>query len=89
MRRELIPARRRAARAARAAGRYGIDGPFWASRRHMANGTQTCIGIKGLPGTPGLGIGHRPKSKPGRQWRPDPEMKILRQLIGDDAENYL
>lgn len=88
-RRELIPEMQKAAREAMEAGSFGIDGRFWASRLHMANGAQTCIGIKGLPGTPGLGIGHRPKSKPGRRWRPDPEMKILRQMIGADAENYL
>lgn len=88
-RRELIPEMQRAAREAMEAGSYGIDGRFWASRRHMAIGPQTVIGIKGLPGTPGLGVGHRPSSKPGRQWRPDPEMKILRQMIGADAENYL
>ena len=85
---ELIPEMRRAAEQAIAAGSFSIDGLFWASRKHMAGGAQTVIGIKGLAGTPGLGIGHRPKSKAGRRWRPDPEMKVLRQLIGADVEHY-
>lgn len=86
---ELIPDMRRAAEEAMAAGSFGIDGRFWSGRQHMANGTRTVIGIKGLAGTPGLGIGHRPKSSRGRVWRDDPKMKVLRQLIGDDVENYL
>lgn len=86
---ELIPAMRRAAEEATVAGDFGIDGRFWAPRKHMATGPQTVIGIKGLAGTPGLGIGHRPKSSPTRRWRPDPELQHLRQLIGDDVENYL
>lgn len=86
---ELIQDMRRAAQDAIVAGSFGIDGRFWSSRTHMANGAQTVIGIKGLAGTPGLGIGHRPKSKPGRRWQPDPEMNVLRQMIGADVENYL
>lgn len=86
---ELIPELRRSAQEAMAAGDFGIDGRFWASRTHMASGPQTVIGIKGLTGTPGLGIGHRPKSKPNRRWRPDPNLEHLRQLIGADVECYL
>lgn len=86
---ELIPDMRKAALEAIAADKFNIDGRFWANRMHMATGAQTVIGIKGLPGTPGLGIGHRPKSHPGRRWRPDPQLKFLRQVIGADAENYL
>lgn len=88
-RRELIPEMQRAAREAMAAGDFGIDGRFWAPRRSMAAGSQTVIGIKGLAGTPGLGIGHRPKSGPGKRWRPDPGLKFLRQQIGADVECYL
>lgn len=89
VRRELVPALRAAAEAAYAANDFSIDGRFWAPRKHMANGPQTVIGIKGVPGTPGLGIGHRPKSKAGRRWRPDPQLQALRILIGDAVENYL
>lgn len=88
-RRELIPEMQRAAREAIAADSFGIDGRFWSSRQHMAQGRQTVIGIKGLPGTPGLGIGHRPKSGPGKRWRPDPNLDQLRRLIGADVEHYL
>lgn len=86
---ELIPQMRRAAEEAIAADSFGIDGRFWAPRMRMATGPQTVIGIKGLAGTPGLGIGHRPKSKLGRRWRPDPHLQVLRQMIGADVENYL
>jgi glycosyltransferase involved in cell wall biosynthesis len=88
-RRELIPVMQSAAQDAMANNDFTIDGRFWAKRKHMATGAQTVIGIKGLAGTPGLGIGHRPKSKAGRRWKPDPELKVLRQMIGADAENYL
>lgn len=88
-RKELIPDMRRAAQEAMAAGDFGIDGRFWANRKHMATGSQTVVGVKGLAGTPGLGIGHRPKSSMQRRWRPDPDLKQLRALIGSDVENYL
>lgn len=86
---ELIPEMRRAAQDAMAAGSFGVDGRFWRGREHMATGAQTVIGLKGLPGTPGLGIGHRPESRPGRVWRRDPHFAALRELIGNDADNYL
>lgn len=89
IRRELVPELRAAAVAAYEANDFGIDGRFWRSRQYMATGSQTCVGLKGLPGTPGLGIGHRPKSSRGKRWLPDPELKHLRRLIGDDVENYL
>lgn len=89
LRRELIPEMQRAAQEAMANNDFTIDGRFWSGRRKMATGPQTVIGIKGLAGTPGLGIGHRPKSKSGRFWRPDPELQYLRQHIGADVENYL
>lgn len=84
-----IPAMRRAAERARQAGRFGIDGNFWSGREALATGPATCIGIKGLAGTPGLGIGHRPRSAPGRRWHPDPNLSELRRLIGADVEHYL
>lgn len=85
---ELIPEMRKAAQEAMAAGDFGIDRRFWASRKHMATGPQTVIGVKGLTGTPGLGIGHRPRSSRFRRWHPDPDLKMLRQHIGDDVEAY-
>lgn len=87
--RSEIPTMRRAAERALQAGTFGIDGNFWSGRAALATGAQTCIGIKGLAGTPGLGIGHRPRSYPGRRWRPDPNLDQLRRLIGADVEHYL
>lgn len=89
LRRELVPDLRAAAVAAHAANDFGIDGRFWRPRRHMARGAQTVIGIKGLPGTPGLGIGHRPKLAGGRPWQSDKDGNVLREWIGADAESYL
>lgn len=42
------------------------------------------VGMKGMPGTMGIGIGHRPEF-PGR---PDPTGKHLRDMMGDDALAY-
>lgn len=42
------------------------------------------VGIKGMPGRPGLGIGHRP----GNRWGKDTSCSVLRDLIGADVEFY-
>jgi hypothetical protein len=43
------------------------------------------IGIKGMPGRPGIGSGHRPSGR----WTPDHDLSWLRQHIGaEDAEAY-
>ena len=45
----------------------------------------TVVGIKGLPGKPGIGMGHRlPTSE-----RFDRDGSVLRRWIGDDADEYL
>lgn len=68
---------------------YGVDAAFWqqvpVSARSLER-TLTVVGIKGLPGRPGLGIGHRP-SGPG--WTTDESGAVLRQWIGADADRYL
>jgi hypothetical protein len=46
--------------------------------------TCTAVGIKGLPGRGGIGIGHRPTFGD-----PDPDGRMLRELIGPYAEAYL
>lgn len=46
--------------------------------------TNLSIGIKGLPGRPGIGVGHRDSSR----YRSDPDMKVLYEWIGGDAEIY-
>jgi hypothetical protein len=45
--------------------------------------TGRCVGMKGLPGRPGIGIGHRPDIRPG-DWTADPDLKILRHWIGEE-----
>lgn len=85
--REEIPRMRAAAQAALDAGDYKIDGRFWKDRIHLSNGPTTVIGIKGLPGSAGLGIGHRPKERPGL-WKPDPDMRKLAEWIGGAVESY-
>lgn len=72
--------------AAQSSGSYGIDGMFWTGRESLANGPQTVIGMKGLPGTKGLGVGHR--SHPRVNWKHDPDLCELRRWIGNDATEY-
>lgn len=67
-----------------AAGDYGIDGRFWQGMEEKASGAQTVIGIKGLPGTKGLGVGHRES----RMWQDDANLSILKGWIGDDWREY-
>jgi hypothetical protein len=45
-----------------------------------------CVGIKGLPGRPGIGIGHRPETGDG--WVPDSDLTKLREWIGPAADLY-
>lgn len=86
--RKLVPALRAAAQLAHERNSFAIDGAFWESRQQLAQGSATVVGIKGLPGTAGLGIGHRPKSSLNRRWQRDPSLQKLREWIGADAEEY-
>lgn len=70
---------RRAAHVAFLAGDYKVDKRFW---RFAPDGAQTVIGIKGLPGTKGLGLGHKPGN-----WNYGPDK--LREWIGEDANAYI
>lgn len=66
-------------------GEYHVDRYFW--RRVGDAGLhdqETVIGMKGLPGSAGIGIGH--KTGPG--WRPDQRGEKLREWLGKDAEAY-
>lgn len=76
------PRMRDAANAALEAGDYAIDGRFWLGLK--ATGSPTSVGIKGLPGTKGLGVGHRKD----RRWIADPDKTKLREWIGQDADAY-
>lgn len=87
IRRELWPAFETMIRACSAKGSYGIDTNFWRSVPSSQWGiahSKTVTGIKGLPGRPGLGVGHRP----GVGWTRDPHLHQLRAWIGADAAMY-
>lgn len=64
--------------------RSGIDMQLWRQHRsrHLFDGHRV-VGIKGLPGRGGIGMGHR------RDFgTPDPEGRLLREWIGEDARFY-
>jgi hypothetical protein len=63
-----------------------IDLQLWqrVRSRHLFGG-QYVTGIKGLPGRGGIGMGHCANMVGQR----DPDLRILREWIGDDAEAYL
>ena len=73
-----------------------IDQRFWKSMRELCKteggtidiftGRRDVVGMKGLPGRPGLGVGHKPRNK--ERWRVDFSMAKLREWIGDDATLY-
>lgn len=87
-RRELIPDMRDACHGAYRDNSVAVDWRFWQDRQALAIGPKTVIGIKGLPGRPGLGIGHRPKNQRNRKWGEDPSMKKLREWIGEAWKEY-
>lgn len=51
----------------------------------FSNGKDLAIGIKGLPGRPGIGMGHRMDVKMTK----DPEFVKLKELIGEDYKYYI
>ncbi len=66
-----------------------IDVRLWESspsHRYFSDCTQV-IGMKGLPGRPGLGMGHRPDSS--SEWQKDSDLSVLRDWIGVDIKYYL
>lgn len=71
-------------------GKHNLDGTFWASlhyKNKFLTKQSTVIGIKGLPGRPGLGLGHRPETS--RRWQTDPTGLVLKEWLGPHAEPYL
>jgi hypothetical protein len=50
------------------------------------SGQTLCVGIKGLPGRTGIGMGH--STRAATAFSADPDLKILHQWIGEDAETY-
>jgi hypothetical protein len=73
-----------------AADSRGVDAAFW---RRIVNGSRSTyvsdqvVGIKGLPGAPGIGIGHRP-AESGSPWQEDASGAVLREWCGPYAEHY-
>lgn len=87
IRASVLDAFRRVVVASLARKSFTIDRSLWQAiaRTKWALGRNaTVLGIKGLPGTTGLGIGHRPSTG----WTADPNLSKLRSWIGDDAETY-
>lgn len=87
IRRELWSAFGETVHSQMAGGRYGVDTTFWRSVPRSKWGMadqMTVLGIKGLPGRPGLGIGHRPD----KRWAKDETFAQLHAWIGNDAELY-
>ena len=62
-----------------------IDILLWQahSDKHLFQG-EGVVGIKGLPGRPGIGMGHDKKFN----GKPDPQLKVLRSWIGVDVGAY-
>lgn len=88
LRREAIPGFLNVIRECRRVRAYGIDAAFWRlipRERWAISRTGTVVGMKGLPGTAGLGIGHRPRAE---QWNRDRDGAKLREWIGYDADLY-
>ena len=82
-RKELLPVFEQAINS----GEKYIDIEFWrlATNKLILSEFDQCIGIKGLPGRPGIGVGHRPDDT----FIPDYEMEQLTKWIGrKDAEAY-
>lgn len=59
-----------------------IDLELWRSHRGKLYDTTMTVGIKGLPGRPGIGAGHRMKGTK------DPNLGKLRSRIGGDVRFY-
>lgn len=69
-----------------------IDVWFWAHVREWAYTYELAqtdqprvVGIKGMPGRPGIGVGHRAG---GDRWHRDNDFSRLREWLGHDAECY-
>ena len=67
---------------------YGVDGRLWGpvlrgDLRGALAPLDTVVGIKGLPGTMGLGLGHRPERV--AMWEDDAAGEQLRRWITDPA----
>lgn len=66
-----------------------LDGAIWQlglrKKCWSGKGKKTVIGMKALPGTPGISNGHTGRDQAAKD---DLDLSKLRSLIGDDALNY-
>jgi hypothetical protein len=88
MKASLLPRFERVVRECLASSRFYIDFKLWMATPQTETSTvrtDSVLGIKGLPGRPGLGIGHRPT---GLEWNRDPGLSQLRAWIGADTSLY-
>lgn len=63
-----------------------IDIDLWKQGDGVITRSDFVVGIKGLPGRPGIGEGHRAAA--GRSYNADPKLSTLRAWIGADADWY-
>lgn len=65
-----------------------IDTRLWdlSVNKYISEQSSCCVGIKGIPGRPGYGIGHRPTLE--HLWHADPAMSRLRQWVGQNHRLY-
>jgi hypothetical protein len=59
-----------------------IDLELWKGGKGRLFDTQMTVGIKGLPGRPGIGAGHRMKGIR------DPKLVVLKKRIGADSAAF-
>jgi hypothetical protein len=91
-RRELLPVLRECIEDAIQTSNRGLDALFWSRCETLPDvsqgvyeGVGHVVGIKGMPGEPGLGIGHKPRPN----WEADPDLTKLAQWVGqEDAQRY-
>jgi hypothetical protein len=87
---DAVPLLAEAAHECLAADSRGVDAAFW---HRIVNGSRSTyvsdqvVGIKGLPGAPGIGEGHRPLET-GYEWQHDASGTVLREWCGPYAEHY-
>lgn len=87
VRRAGLPALQDALRICARRASYEVDARLWElvpPTARVRAPLLTSVGMKGLPGQPGLGIGHRPD----HQWTPDPQLVTWRAWVGADADAY-
>lgn len=88
---DLLPIFKKAIKEGIKGKNKGYDARFWRMTRkdpfiqdNYEPATDTCIGMKSLPGRSGIGVGHKP-----RQYQPDPNFRVLKEWCGENAQDYI